>query len=109
MTDSEKNLWEELRNNKLEGLKFRRQHPVNRFIADFYCQSLKIIIELDGGIHNDPYVQMKDKLRQGELEYFGLKIIRFEKNDVILNLPKVMSQLSELVKSQKNVIFGDNK
>jgi very-short-patch-repair endonuclease len=48
MTKAEKLLWEEIRNNKLDGLKFRRQHPIGRFIVDFYCHKLKIIIELDG-------------------------------------------------------------
>lgn len=52
MTIAEKILWKHLRNNKLNGLKFRRQHPLDIFIADFYCHPKRLIIELDGGIHD---------------------------------------------------------
>lgn len=52
MTEAEDILWKHLRNKKLNGLKFRRQHPLDIFIADFYCHEKKLVIELDGGIHD---------------------------------------------------------
>ena len=62
-TKAEKLLWEKLRNNQLEGLKFRRQHPVNIYIADFYCHKFKLIIELDGDYHNQEEQKQKDEVR----------------------------------------------
>lgn len=61
MTPAEKLLWEELRGKKFMGLKFRRQHPVLVYIADFYCHSIKLIIEIDGGYHLG-FLQMEKDL-----------------------------------------------
>ena len=60
MTPAEKILWGELRNSKLDGHKFRRQHPIGKFIVDFYCHEKKLVIELDGGIHNNVDVKERD-------------------------------------------------
>lgn len=54
MTPSEKTLWEYLKNKQLLGLRFRRQHPIDIFIVDFYCHNIKLVIELDSDIHNHP-------------------------------------------------------
>ncbi len=54
MTRHEKLLWDELRNNRIFGLRFKAQHPIDTFIADFYCHKLKLVIEMDGQYHNDP-------------------------------------------------------
>jgi very-short-patch-repair endonuclease len=53
LTPAEKVLWQALRDKQLAGFKFRRQHPIDRFIADFYCAACKLIVELDGGIHDE--------------------------------------------------------
>ena len=58
LTEAEKILWQELRNRKLGGFKFRRQHPINKFVADFYCHEVKLIVELDGSQH---LLQKKDR------------------------------------------------
>jgi very-short-patch-repair endonuclease len=84
MTESEIKLWGLLRKNKVMGFRFRPQHPIDRFIADFYCHSLKLIIEVDGGIHNLPENREYDLDRTFELEKFEIKVIRFT-NDQILN------------------------
>ena len=72
MTDAEILLWGYLKENNL-GLKFRRQHPISLYIADFYCHKLKLIIELDGSIHNRPDVAANDLERQLYLENQGIK------------------------------------
>lgn len=54
MTEAEKLLWGKLQKNKIMGLRFKAQHPIDIFIADFYCHKLKLVIEVDGGIHNLP-------------------------------------------------------
>lgn len=97
MTKAEKILWEVLRNKKLDGLKFRRQHPISRFIVDFYCHNLKFVIELDGGIHLDAHVKENDINRQIEIESLGLKVIRFKNEEVILNITKVLAEIREFI------------
>ena len=98
MTPSEKLLWEELRGKKFMGLKFRRQHPVLVYIADFYCHSLKLIIEIDGGYHLGFLQMEKDLERTKDLEFNGLKVIRFTNDEVENDIQKVLAEIGECVK-----------
>jgi len=90
MTGAEKFLWEELRNKRLSGLTFRRQRPINQFIADFFCHKAKLVIEIDGSIHDIDEYKIKDKGREDEFEKFGIKTIRFTNEDVFQNMRKVI-------------------
>lgn len=85
-TESEKILWGKLKNNQLNGFKFRRQHPIGFYIVDFYCHRLKLIIEVDGEYHNLPEQIEKDKKRTQILESEGLRLIRFSNNEIQKNL-----------------------
>ena len=69
MTDAEKSLWEKLKDNKLKGFKFRRQHPIHIYIVDFYCHKLKLIIEIDGGYHDSKDQKLLDAERSELLKY----------------------------------------
>ena len=80
-TEAEKLLWEELRGNKVNGLKFRRQHPVSLFIADFYCHKLKLVVEIDGEYHFTKEQILKDKERTEILNSNGLEVIRFKNEE----------------------------
>jgi very-short-patch-repair endonuclease len=71
MTPSEKALWQRLRSNKIAGLKFRRQHPVKYYIADFYCHEARLVIEVDGPIHDRIDRREHDQQRNGVMEDFG--------------------------------------
>jgi very-short-patch-repair endonuclease len=93
MTEAEEILWKHLRNNKLDGLKFRRQHPLDILIADFYCHQERLIIELDGGIHDTLEQKEHDEGRTFELEEKGFKILRFRNEEVINNLEDVISRI----------------
>ena len=77
-TKEEKIMWNLLRNRQLTGLKFRRQHPVSRFIADFYCHKIKLVIELDGGYHENKDVKIYDEARKDEIKRFGITVLRFK-------------------------------
>ena len=99
MTLAEKILWKELRNSKLEGYKFRRQHPIGKFIADFYCHEKKLVIELDGGIHDNADVRERDEGRTFELEKFELCVIRFRNEDIIGNLNNILNQIKKKLNS----------
>ena len=92
MTPTEKVLWQELRGNKL-GSHFRRQQVIAGFIVDFYCHTAGLVIELDGDIHREQ--QEYDAERDKILEGMGLRVIRFRNDEVLLNLPRVRTQLKE--------------
>ena len=92
-TPAEALLWEHLRNRRLKGLKFRRQHPVGRFVADFYCAQHHLIVELDGAVHR---MQGEyDALRTEELERDGYRVIRFTDNQVERDLEWVLERIAE--------------
>ena len=93
MTEAEKILWKHLRNSKLHGLKFRRQHPVDIFIADFYCHQKKLIIELDGNIHDILEQKEYDEGRTFKLEEKGFKILRFKNEEIINDLENVLDRI----------------
>src|SRR6266550_7334505 len=79
-TPAESRLWQALRNGSLAGLKFRRQHPIGRFLVDFYCPRLRLVIEVDGTVHDSR--GNEDAERQNELEAFGLGALRFRNEEV---------------------------
>lgn len=93
-TDAEKLLWGYLNGNQL-CCRFRRQHPISNYIADFYCHQHKLVIELDGGIHLHPEIFQNDKIRQLELENLGLKVIRFKNEEVFQNIEKVLNTIKQ--------------
>jgi very-short-patch-repair endonuclease len=103
LTDSVTLLWEQLRNRRLSGLKFLRQHPVvykadyrglNYFIADFYCHEKKTVIELDGPIHETTIEY--DKFRDEELKKLGLKTLRL-KNEDLYNMDDVLIKIKSFI------------
>jgi very-short-patch-repair endonuclease len=96
MTEAVRILWKHLRNNRLAGLKFRRQHPLDIFIADFYCHQKKLIIELDGGIHDTFEQKEYDEGRTFELESKGYKILRFKNVDVFNDIDSVLARIKNL-------------
>ena len=96
-TTAEKVLWKQLKRLRKAGYIFRRQHPVDIFIADFYCHNLKLIIEVDGDIHFSPAAQEHDDGRTGELERFGIKIIRFTNEQILKNKEYVINQITNYI------------
>ncbi|NIA18496.1 MAG: DUF559 domain-containing protein [Simkaniaceae bacterium] len=98
-TEAEKVFWQAVRNRKVKNRKFTRQYPIrfeydgqNRFfIADFYCHECKLVVEIDGGIHETQ--REYDKLRTGIINQSGLRVIRFTNERVINSLEKVIEQL----------------
>lgn len=97
-TKAEKLFWNKiLKNKKLLGFKFTRQKPLDNFIVDFYCASLKLVIEIDGEIHN--FQKSRDKERDYKLQQkFGLKIIRYANKEVLNNAEKVTKDLVEKIR-----------
>jgi very-short-patch-repair endonuclease len=97
-TEGEKKLWSKLKKNQMMGLQFRRQHPINRFIVDFYCAKVKLVIEIDGSIHDLPENKEYDEGRSEILKDFGIKVIRFSNEQIIRNIE------DSLIKIEKEII-----
>jgi cyclase len=103
MTHEEKMVWAYLSNNQM-GFKFRRQHPIWMYIADFYCHELKLVIEIDGSIHSVSDVKANDVIRENDLVDFGIMVLRFanktvrcEMNVVTKNITETIIKLSESI------------
>lgn len=94
-TEAEKLLWDKLKNNQLGGFKFRRQHPISLYIADFYCHKLKLVIEIDGGYHYSKEQIPKDEERTKILEFNGVNVIRFSNNEVLSNIDNVLNEIKK--------------
>ena len=91
-TKAERKLWFLLRNRRLGGLKFRRQHPIGPFVTDFCCTEAKLIVELDGGQH--ALQRRSDKTRTAYLEAQGYRVLRFWNNDALGNTDAVLQRIA---------------
>jgi very-short-patch-repair endonuclease len=97
MTDTEKILWGQLNLRKLEGLRFRKQHPIGRYIADFCCPSIKLIIEVDGAIHNSQ--KEYDKNRDDYLKVQGYITLRFSDKQIKDKMTEVLASIRKNISS----------
>ena len=95
-TRAEKLLWARLRNKQL-GVKFRRQHPLHFFIVDFYCHELKLVIELDGGIHFTEENQEYDKMRTELIAEFEIRVIRFRNEEIYFEIENVIDLINKFI------------
>jgi very-short-patch-repair endonuclease len=99
LTKAEELLWQNLRNRRLKGFKFRRQHPIAGYIADFYCHEARLVIEIDGGIHDLSDYQEHDIGRTIELEKLGIKVIRFKNKEILSDPEKVLNNIILLLEN----------
>jgi len=104
-TEAEKQLWSRLNKNQIIGLQFRRQHPINRFIADFYCPKIKMIIEVDGSIHELPEYQSHDIGRSEVLNDFGITVIRFTNEQIIEKTDSTVEEIKTICKKLLNELY----
>ena len=98
MTYSESLLWEKLKGKQLLGLRFRRQHPIDMFIVDFYCHTARLVIEVDGEIHMDQIEY--DDGREADIEKYNIKIIRFTNDEVNNNIEDVLQKIESVIKER---------
>jgi very-short-patch-repair endonuclease len=94
MTAAERTLWTALKDRQLNGLKFRSQHPLGRFIADFYCAQVRLVVEVDGPVHNKQAEY--DEARTQHFETYGYQLVRFTNQEVFTNLPIVLARISQV-------------
>ncbi len=98
MTCSEKILWSELSNKRLSGYKFRRQHPIHKYIVDFYCHELKLVIEVDGAVHEGLDAQEYDEGRTFEIQEFGIQVLRYQNEEVDRDVEGVILRIKESIR-----------
>ncbi|MGY2716487.1 very-short-patch-repair endonuclease/type I restriction-modification system DNA methylase subunit [Thermostichus sp. MS-CIW-19] len=96
-TTAESLLWELLRDRRLLGRKFRRQHPIGQFIADFFCDDARLIIEIDGAVHREPTQQERDRLREEILREHGFAILRFTNDQILDRTEQVLQEIAAYV------------
>lgn len=96
-TATEQLLWQAIRKKQLHGAQFYRQKPIAGYIADFYCAKAKLVIELDGGVHNASDAQEYDAIRDSVMVSLGLTVLRFSNAEVENSLPYVLEQISKAV------------
>ncbi|MGG9964763.1 DUF559 domain-containing protein [Ferruginibacter sp. SUN106] len=101
-TWEEEIVWAYLSGNKL-GVKFRRQHPMLFYVADFYCHQIKLVIEIDGAVHNKEDVKINDVIRQKEIEALGITVIRFTNSQVKNSIEKVVETISKNITALQSI------
>ena len=99
-TEAEVKLWIAVKDNQIEGYKFRRQHPLSIYIADFYCHALKLVIEIDGGYHLTEEQKLLDAKRTNDIELQGLKVIRFTNEEILMHLPEVIDKIKAFITAE---------
>ena len=97
MTHSEKLMWDKLRNRKVKGAKFRRQHPIYIFIADFYCHEYKLVVEIDGSIHDLEYQHERDQGRDYMMNELEIQVLRFKNSEVEKNIKDVIKRIEKYI------------
>jgi very-short-patch-repair endonuclease len=97
-TPAENQLWQRVRNRQIKGAKFRRQHVIERFIVDFYCAEVRLLVEIDGPIHE--YTPEEDALRQEFLEALGFRMLRFSNEMVFQQMEAVLAEIGAAVEER---------
>ncbi|MBI3501114.1 MAG: endonuclease domain-containing protein [Bacteroidetes bacterium] len=105
-TPAEKYLWKMLRGRSILGFKFRRQHPVYHFIADFYCNKAKLILEVDGDIHELDHIKEYDKEREETIKELGIRVLRFTNEEVLADENKVMRKIENCLRQITSTSFS---
>jgi very-short-patch-repair endonuclease len=102
MTPAERALWSWLRDRKLAGIKFRRQHPIGSFVLDFYAPSIRLVVEVDGDVHDLPEMRRYDARRQAWLAEQGMHVLRFTNGEVIDELSDVLEQIATVAEELRS-------
>ena len=96
-TEAEDALWQHLRNRQVENCKFRRQHPLGHFIADFYCHEKHLVIEVDGGYHLTEEQKAYDEARTEAINQYGIQVVRFTNEQVLTDMDYVISEIRSIL------------
>ena len=98
MTPAERRLWKALRRDALDGFHFRRQQVIEGYVADFYCDAAKLVIELDGGVHQEQW--QYDESRYKAIASIGIRVLRIS-NDAMLDVEAVVEHIRQALRSRR--------
>jgi very-short-patch-repair endonuclease len=107
MTETELLLWKRLNAKQINHLRFRAQHPIDKFVVDFFCPAKSLIIEIDGNIHSQSHVAERDEGREIELKKLGLTIIRFTNDEVLTRTDNVIARITLKVNEMDKNLMTD--
>ena len=99
-TETEVVLWEQLRGKKIAGAKFRRQRPLGRYIADFCCDAARLVVEIDGSVHEHPDQQEYDAIRDDILSAWGYRLLRVSVTEIETDLPGVLGKIVAAIEAK---------
>ncbi|HQY52990.1 MAG TPA: endonuclease domain-containing protein [Ignavibacteria bacterium] len=97
MSKAEQILWQRLRKRQINGKRFLRQFSVEKYVVDFYCQELKLAIEVDGNTHNTLEEIEQDKVRQKRIEIYGIEFIRFRNEEIFSDIENVLDKIKKRI------------
>jgi len=102
-TPAEKRLWHYVRNRNVQGLKFRRQQVIEGFIADFFCEEIKLAVEVDGTVHNNAEQKKIDEHREKVFSARGITTIRFSNKHVLNHIDECIRQIADIAIKQRRL------
>ena len=108
-TDAESLLWDRLRDRQLLGFKFRRQHQIGKYVADFYCHKASLVIECDGGVHSRAQAWHHDQNREIYMSALGLRTLRFTNEEVLNETERILSEISDYLARRSRAGVQKNK
>ena len=106
---AERLLWNRLRAGQMDGLKFRRQHGIGSYIADFYCAKAQLVVELDGDSHIGEVVHSEDLKRQAFIEAQGIQVLRFANQEVHQRMESVLQTIANVIMDCASVVHGESQ
>ena len=98
-TSTERMLWKRLRGKQLDGYRFRQQHGFGPYVMDFYCPPIRICIELDGGVHDEEKIKIKDEERTEFLKQNKIHVLRFRNEEVEQDIENVLERIRDYIRS----------
>jgi len=101
MTPAEQIVWPALRRRQVSGLRFRRQYPIGPFILDFVCPSIRLVVEVDGPVHDETVDY--DQARTGQLQHYGYRVLRFRNDDIAGQLEDVLKRIRAAAAAQRRI------
>ena len=102
-TDHEDLIWKKLRNRSFLGLKFKRQQPIDGYIVDFCCFEKRLVIEVDGSIHEEPNQRAYDEERDSHLRYQGFRVIRFTNDEIERDMQQVLKEIETFIHGPSHI------
>lgn len=107
-TPAEQKMWRIVRDRRLGGFKFRRQHGIGPFVLDFYCSEVKLAVELNGSVHDNPARAEYDRERQEYLAALGLRVVRFSNGEVLREPNRIAESLMMILSQESDLEHSDD-